>query len=206
MKRKILTRSDDDGTARIWDAGSGDELVKLVGHTGGVTQATWNQDESKILTRSADDGTARIWDAGSGAELMKLEGDTGDVIQATWSQDKSKILIGSEDGTVRIWYTRMPDLVSAACSRASRNLSWDEWNRFMRGSYRPTCAEAPIPPDVIEAIQGQATAQVQAGELDTAGATLAQLNGWLAKNGQLKSYGVDPEAFIAGALKATAPE
>ena len=62
MNPRSSPRSDD-GTARIWDAGTGDELVKLAGHTGAVNQATWSRDESKILTPS-DDGTARIWDAG----------------------------------------------------------------------------------------------------------------------------------------------
>ncbi len=98
---KILTNSDD-GTARIWDAASGEELVTLTGHTNIVLAATWNRDESKILTRSAD-GTARIWDAASGEELVRLTGHTQSVLAATWNRDESKILTSSDDGTARIW-------------------------------------------------------------------------------------------------------
>jgi len=98
---KILTSSDDN-TVRIWDAASGQELVRLEDHTANVTHATWSRDDSKILT-SSDDNTVRIWDAASGQELLTLTGHTEDITQATWSHDDSKILTSSEDSTARIW-------------------------------------------------------------------------------------------------------
>lgn len=52
---------------------------------------------------------------------------------------------------------------------------------------------------IIEALQAQATAHAQAGELPAAEELLDQLNGWLVDSGQLKSYGVDTEAFLAEA-------
>ena len=72
---KVLT-SSDDGTARIWDAASGEELVTLQGHTGLSGKRRGAQDESKVLT-SGDDGTARIWDAASGEELVTLQATQG---------------------------------------------------------------------------------------------------------------------------------
>ena len=65
---RILTASDD-GTARVWDAETGAELVTLSGHKVNVLQAVWNSDESYILTRSTD-GTARVWDAETGTALV----------------------------------------------------------------------------------------------------------------------------------------
>jgi ABC-type multidrug transport system fused ATPase/permease subunit len=195
---KILTRSDDQ-TARIWDAASGEELVRLSGHTDWVLQATWSVDESKILTSSADQ-TARIWDAASGEELVRLSGHTASVWQATWSADESKILTSSADQTARIWYSRMEDLLTAACGQASRNLTLDEWNRFGKLAYRPTCPDAPLPPDAIEAIRAQATALVAAGEIVTATARLDELNRWLQENGQFKTYGRESHSFVASLL------
>ncbi|MBV7337785.1 WD40 repeat domain-containing protein [Chloroflexi bacterium TSY] len=195
---KILT-SSSDGMARIWDAKSGEELVILAGHTESVIQATWSQDESKILTSSRD-GTARIWDAKSGEELVTLQGHTESVIQATWSRDESKILTSSDDGTVRVWYANMDDLVSAVCHRLSRNLTWDEWGRYMDEAYRPTCRMALIPLNVIEAIQEQARKQVQNGEVITATAQLQQLSGWLQDSGQIKNISVEPKRVVAWQL------
>jgi hypothetical protein len=48
-------------------------------------------------------------------------------------------------------------------------------------------------------MQAQATAHAQAGDPPAARAVLDQLNRWLADNGQLKTNGVDIEAFLAEA-------
>ena len=62
----ILTASDD-GTARIWDATTGDNTLTLT-HTSWVTAVAWSPDGHHILTAS-DDGTARIWDATKGEQV-----------------------------------------------------------------------------------------------------------------------------------------
>ena len=57
---RILTWSDD-GTARLWDAATGQGLAPPLRHEDAVSSATFNRDETRILTRSWD-GTARLWD------------------------------------------------------------------------------------------------------------------------------------------------
>jgi len=135
-----------EGTARVWDAETGEELVTLLGHTDDVNQAVWNSDETRILTASRD-GTARVWDARTGEELITLLGHTSRVVQAVWNADESRILTASADGTVRLWYTRMQDLLKVACQRASRNMTPEEWQRFMKHEpdYRPTCPNLAVP-------------------------------------------------------------
>ncbi|MGD2145115.1 MAG: BTAD domain-containing putative transcriptional regulator [Anaerolineae bacterium] len=135
---RILTASSD-GTARVWNAEDGLELLTLSGHTNEIHQAVWNGEESRILTASSD-GTARVWDAATGAELFTLSGHTDAVNQAVWSRDDRLILTASSDGTVRQWYAWMEDLLEAACQRAPRNMSQEEWQEFMKDEpYRPTC-------------------------------------------------------------------
>ncbi|MBI5708306.1 MAG: hypothetical protein HZC36_15085, partial [Armatimonadetes bacterium] len=77
--RRILTSSDDK-TARVWDAGTGRELMKLEGHSHVVNSAVYSADGRRILTSSYDK-TARVWDAETGRELMKLEGHS-DVVNS----------------------------------------------------------------------------------------------------------------------------
>ena len=62
----ILTASDD-GTARIWDATTGDNTLTLT-HTYPVSAVAWSPDGHHILTGSQD-GTARIWDATTGEQV-----------------------------------------------------------------------------------------------------------------------------------------
>ena len=160
----------------------------LYGHTGAVTQATWSQDESKVLTSSADN-TARIWDAASGQQLVLLAGHTGAVNQATWSQDEGKVLTSGYDKTVRIWDVPIRDLGIAICLRLVRNMSWEEWQRLMENSYRPTCTQAPLPLSVIEQLRTQANVSIQAGDQDGATSILDQLNEWLTASGQYNIFG-----------------
>jgi WD40 repeat protein len=58
---RLLTASRD-GTARIWDAATGHELLALRGHTRIVWEAAFTPAGDGVLTAS-DDGTARVWDA-----------------------------------------------------------------------------------------------------------------------------------------------
>ena len=46
----VLTASGD-GTARIWDAESGEELVTLSGHTDCVTSAVYSPDGARCADR-----------------------------------------------------------------------------------------------------------------------------------------------------------
>jgi TPR repeat protein len=98
---RILTASDDK-TARVWDAATGRETLRLVGHTDRVYDAQFSADGRRIATASAD-GSARIWDAASGRELGRLIGHSNWVNSAVFSHDGLRVLTASNDKTARIW-------------------------------------------------------------------------------------------------------
>ena len=57
-----LISGSDDGTARVWDAASGRELLVLKGHTGLYARVTdiWvTSDGDRVITNSWD-GTTRV--------------------------------------------------------------------------------------------------------------------------------------------------
>jgi WD40 repeat protein len=49
-----------DFTAKLWDCGTGKEILNLKGHTQELTSVTFSQDGRYILTGSQD-GTAILW-------------------------------------------------------------------------------------------------------------------------------------------------
>ena len=69
----IVLTASTDGTARIWKAKSGLQLVELKGHAGWVNAAAFSADDSRLVTAS-EDGTARVWEAGSSPSMMLLKG------------------------------------------------------------------------------------------------------------------------------------
>jgi WD40 repeat protein len=65
----MVVSCSHDGTARVWDAWSGDCAAVLEGHTGRLNAVVNSLDSSVIITCS-DDNTARVWD-GSSYKLMR---------------------------------------------------------------------------------------------------------------------------------------
>jgi WD40 repeat protein len=51
----------EDSTAKVWDAGKGQELLTLKGHTGDVLSVAWSPDGKRVVTGSADQ-TAKVWE------------------------------------------------------------------------------------------------------------------------------------------------
>jgi len=56
---RVLTASVD-GTARLWEAATGELIVPPLTHGGNVTAACFSPDGAMILTASRD-GTVRLW-------------------------------------------------------------------------------------------------------------------------------------------------
>jgi len=92
-----------DYTARVWDAHTGEELLRLEGHTGAVMSAEFSPDGELILTGS-DDGSYRVWDANSGRLVDEVEVNPASLVtQASFSPDGKRIVTSSYDEQVRIW-------------------------------------------------------------------------------------------------------
>ncbi len=190
---------------QLLDARDGRLLAELPVTGKVITSVSWSRDGGHLLLAANDQEYAEmrkplnprivVIDTASRKEVFTISSTDEAPNGIAWSADNEKILAFGSN-VVRQYFLNMQDLIKAACDSAPRNFTWDEWNRLAKGDYRPTCAEAPVPPDVIEAIHNQAKNRILAGDLYAAQVSLDQLNSWLAESGQLERYGVDPAAFI----------
>ena len=57
---RLIATGGDDGTAKIWDAGTGGILLNLYGHTLGLLEVAFSPD-GKYLATSSQDGTIRFY-------------------------------------------------------------------------------------------------------------------------------------------------
>jgi WD40 repeat protein len=108
-----LVTTSDDGTARVWNTSTGQELLLLAGHEGLVGPVTYSMDGAFIVTAGAD-GTAIVWDAATGKVLHMLDGhrDNPNLVfpdEPNWvgavavSPESTIIATGSADGTAKLW-------------------------------------------------------------------------------------------------------
>ena len=91
-----------DGTARVWEASSGQLQATHTGHTNMVYSAAFSPDGTRVVTASADN-TARVWEASSGQLQATLTGHTKEVRSAAFSPDGTRVVTASLDGTARVW-------------------------------------------------------------------------------------------------------
>lgn len=134
----LLATASADGTARIWDAWTGELRDVLAGHEGWVQGVAFSPDGQRLATSSWD-RTAKVWDASSGRELFSLARHEGWLRGLDWSpacqpapDPNSAPLCGQqlatagEDGAIRLWNTGLSrELLSfGASSRPLLRLAW----------------------------------------------------------------------------------
>jgi WD40 repeat protein/serine/threonine protein kinase len=111
--QRILTGSED-GTAKVWDAVTGREVLALEEPKGLVLSVAFSQDGQRILTAGGERGSgkrtggAQVWDAATGQELLDLKGHSYCVWSAAFSPDGKRIVTGAGDwaygpGEAKVW-------------------------------------------------------------------------------------------------------
>jgi hypothetical protein len=153
---KLLASASADKTVRLWEVESrqpfGQSLTDtLTGHTVGVGDVAFSPD-GKLLASAGWDKMVRLWDVESGKQHGEpLAGHTNGVTAVKFNPDGTLLAsAGGADKTVRLWSVevgklKVESLVTEACRIANRNLSKDEWGRFVgpEVNYVRTCSRLP---------------------------------------------------------------
>jgi len=66
---KWLATRSFDGTVKLWDAGAGQELLTLKGHSDVVHSVAFSPDGKRLASGSAD-RTVKLWDAATEKEVL----------------------------------------------------------------------------------------------------------------------------------------
>ena len=97
--------ASQDQTARLWDARTGQFLLRMQGPYRLVRSVAFSPDGTRLATAS-EDKTARLWDARTGQQLLQCKGHTSAVYSVAFSPDGTRLATASDDKTARLWDAR----------------------------------------------------------------------------------------------------
>lgn len=128
----------DGPVVRVVRGAAGGEVVCTLRHERDVLRMVFSPDGQYLATAS-DHDTARVWHVATGGEVSRLTHDDPNVVDVDWSPNGQYLATASWDHTARVWLWRAADLVGAASSRLGRNLTAEEWEKYLPDEpYRET--------------------------------------------------------------------
>lgn len=170
--------STHDHTARVWEAATGRELARMT-HPTSVLAVAFSPDGHYLATAGFDRGV-RVWELPGGRELLRVMHEEN-VNTLAFSPDgkflgtASGDILSPENNRVRVWRWRPEDLITEACSRLTRNLTWEEWCQYLGDEpYRRTAGELPPHPSVVLGLVERAVTLVRGGDSEAASSNYAR--------------------------------
>lgn len=97
---RVIT-ADSSGTALLWDAQAGKQLVQLNGHQKSLTGATFSPDGHTVLTASLD-STAKLWNVEQGTCVQTFDGHENGLNGAVYGP-QNKIITYGGDRAAKVW-------------------------------------------------------------------------------------------------------
>nr|POF13684.1 vegetative incompatibility protein het-e-1 [Quercus suber] len=99
---QVVASGSNDGTVRLWNAITGEQMQKLEGDVGVVHKVVFSP-EGQVLASVSEDATVRLWNTTTGEQTQKLEGHDSRINAVAFSPDEQVFASGSIDGTLWLW-------------------------------------------------------------------------------------------------------
>jgi WD40 repeat protein len=150
---QTLASGNSNNTITLWEVETRRQIGEsLRGHTAEVRSVAFSPDGQTLASGSAD-GTIILWNIASQQPIIPpLRGHTAAVRSVAFSPDGQTLVSGSNDNTIRLWAVSIEPWKFRACRVAGRNLTWQEWQRYMGDRpYELTCSDLPPHPSAVEA-------------------------------------------------------
>lgn len=182
---KMLASGGRDTTVILWDTSTWAQIAQLSGgHSDSVFGLAFSPD-SKTLASSSADGSITLWDIETRKAISQPFMTEPDWVNSLAFSPDGKLLAAGVGGTdalaheTDLFHLEAPNVVETACTIAGRNMTWDEWTRYVGDvPYQRTCPDWPVHYSVLEALERQANAAFVAGDSDGAQTLYAQAAEW----------------------------
>jgi WD40 repeat protein/Tfp pilus assembly protein PilF len=99
---KQLVTGGNDGTIRLWDVETGNELQAIQAHQHGVRSLAISPDGRLLCSTGYSDPVIRVWDSDSGRKIAELPSQAKPVNHVSFGRN-GRLVSGGEDGAVVLW-------------------------------------------------------------------------------------------------------
>jgi WD40 repeat protein len=158
---KRLATASRDGTAKLWDAESHQELMTFRDHTDSVTGVAFTPDDKRLAT-SGWDNSLRMWDVASGVAVLNLS-LSSPVLKVAVSPDGKHLGAVSYNGSLGVYSATLEELTALASKLISRPMTDEECKKYLH--VNKPCAETPAA--AMQLVE-QGNSLARAGNLDEA--------------------------------------
>ena len=101
-ERKVVACGGDDRIIRVFDIGSGRELLRSSDHTRAVLATAFSPD-NRFLVSGGLDSTALMWDLATRKVVRRLDHGNNSILCLAYSPDGKSVASGGDDSTILIW-------------------------------------------------------------------------------------------------------
>jgi WD40 repeat protein len=102
---QFLASAADDGSVRLWNAGTGKLRATLRGHSASVLRLAFSRDSAMLASGGAD-GSLCVWDTASGNPLWTQKAHAASLTALEFSPQGDVLVSASVDHTARLWNAR----------------------------------------------------------------------------------------------------
>lgn len=99
---RLLASAGDDEVVKLWNAGTGDEVLTLREHASYVSGVAFSPDGRRLASASGDH-TAKVWSVTAGERLLTLRGHSAAIQGVAYSPDGRQIATASRDRSLKLW-------------------------------------------------------------------------------------------------------
>ncbi len=137
-----LVSAGGDGTIELWPKKFTSDPVVL--EHGGLVRALAVLPDGRLASGS-DDGTIKLWPEKFTGEPVVIP--HGSRLFALAVLKDGRLASAGDDGTIKLWLVDEQKLIAALCLRAGRNLTKDEWARYVGSDapWQPSCRSFGVP-------------------------------------------------------------
>jgi WD40 repeat protein len=117
---RLFGTASEDGTAKLWEVGTFQEVAVLRGHLLGVHSIAFSPDGRRVATGSNGREAVRLWDVATGQEVLTLEGRGSIFGGVRFSAEGTVLAAVNSSGRLHLWRAPSWSEIGAANRPAPR--------------------------------------------------------------------------------------